>query len=318
MTASIKIHTIICYCLGLVFMAPGCRQSAYDSMRSYVDEIMVINTHSHQAKAWMERYNCFDAGLYLHADLISAGMPEYPDSMKKEHDPEAYWDHTEEYLRFNRTTSYYVQFVYNYKVLYGLEQSHLTKADFLDFSAQMNENYQQYDTWLDSVYNKCNIEIIFSDRLWRPFDPNFDPDHFRYVFRFDQLVLEATDAALTHRIDNEQALTLLGKDEVPISDLQSYLDYIDQVLEKVVQNSAVSLKMGLAYHRSLDFRPVHSEDAERVFLQEGFSDTEITLLQDYIVSHIVGRAGEHQIPVQIHTGYLHGNRGILDRGYREH
>jgi len=298
-----------------IFLIVGCEHSAYEGMKNYVDKIKVVNTHSHQGRPWKKRYNCFDSGLYLHADLISSGMPEYTVAMDKEHDPEAYWDHTEKYLRFSRTTSYYTQFVYNYKVLYGLEEPHITKSDFLEFSEQMDQNFRQYDTWLDSVYKKCNIELIFSDRLWQAFDSNFDPDHFRYVFRFDQLVLEATDAALTNDIENEQALDLIERDQFPISDLQSYLDYIDLVLEEVVQNEAVSFKMGLAYHRSLDFKIVNTLDAERVFLQEKFSDQDKTLIQDYIVSYIARKAVDYQIPVQIHTGYLHGNYGVLDGGH---
>ena len=85
-------------------------------MKAYVDEIRVVNTHSHQGKPWKKRYNCFDSGLYLHTDLVSAGMPEYDEEMEQEHDPEAFWEHTEEYLRFSRTTSYYTQFIYNYTV----------------------------------------------------------------------------------------------------------------------------------------------------------------------------------------------------------
>jgi hypothetical protein len=113
MIAPMKNFRIICTCVVFISTCVGCKRSTYDVMKAFVDEIRVINTHSHQAKAWMERYNCFDAGLYLHADLVSAGMPEYPDAMKTEHDPEAYWNHTEEYLRFSRTTSYYTQFIIN-------------------------------------------------------------------------------------------------------------------------------------------------------------------------------------------------------------
>ncbi len=301
--------------LVLLFASNGCKRTEYDRMKSFVDAIPVVNTHSHQGDPWKKRYNCFDSGLYLHADLISTGMTEYSDSMEMLHNPEAYWDHTEKYLRFNRTTSYYTQFSYNYQVLYGLDHPYITKSDFLEYSEQMDQNFKHYDDWLDHVYEKCNIEVIFSDRLWQAFDPDFDPDHFRYVFRFDQLVLEAPAAALQNRVQNVQALDLLEMDNIPITDLQSYIDYIDLVLDKVVQNKAVAFKMGLAYHRSLDFETVDASLAQKVFLQDKFSDTDKTLVQDYMVSHIARKAGEFGIPVQIHTGYLHGNRNILDRGY---
>ena len=138
-------YIIVIVSLVFISLNISCKRSVYDRMKLYVDEIHVVNTHSHQGRPWKEKYNCFDAGLYLHADLITAGMPEYSEAIEKEHDPGAFWDHTEKYLRFSRTTSYYTQFVYNYKMLYGLEQPHLMKADFLDFSAQMTSPYQIYN-----------------------------------------------------------------------------------------------------------------------------------------------------------------------------
>jgi hypothetical protein len=312
-------HPKICKTASLIiFFAiifSSCQRSKEDSIKAYIDGIKVVNTHSHQGDAWMKKYNIFDSGLYLHADLISSGMPEYSDSLKQEHDPESYWEHTEEYLRYSRTTSYYTQFIYNYKELYGLEKPYITKNDFLKFSAEMDKNFKQYDNWIDHVYDKCNIEVIFSDRLWQAFDASFDPEHFRYVFRFDQLVREVSDAARARRIENMPALNLINIEEFPINDLTSYLKYIDVVLAKVIKNGAVSLKMGLAYERSLDFKLVKKADAERVFLQTSLSGSDKLLLQDYVVSHIMKKAADFNIPVQIHTGYLHGNRGILDNGH---
>jgi len=156
---------------------------------------------------------------------------------------------------------------------------------------------------------------MFADRLWQAFDTNFDTDHFRYVFRFDQLVLEGEKAALAQKVTNKEALKLIGRDNFPIPDLRSYLRYIDLVLETIVKHNVVCLKMGLAYHRSLDFNIVKAKEAEKVFKQKSFSDSDVILLQDYIVSYIVKRAVKYDLPVQIHTGYLHGNRGYLDRGH---
>lgn len=305
----------VCIFLMITFIAISCQESTYDEMKSFVDEIKVINTHSHQDMPWKKKYNCFDAGLYLHADLVSSGMPDYNDDMEKEHDAEAFWEHSKDYLRFCRATSYYTQFAYNYQQLYGLEKPDLTKADFLDFSEKMDANFKQYDTWLDSVCSSKNIDKMFADRLWQAYDTDFDTAHFRYVFRFDQLVLESTEVALSHKITNKQALAFIQKDVLKIPDLQSYLDYIDAIVERLVLNDVVSLKLGLAYHRSLDFKPVKQQEVEKIFQSGQISKSDKTLLQDYIVFHIAKKAAEYQLPIQIHTGYLHGNRGYLDRGH---
>jgi predicted TIM-barrel fold metal-dependent hydrolase len=298
-----------------LFFMISCHQSTYDSMKSYIDQIKVIDTHSHQGMPWKKRHNLFDAGMYLHTDLISAGMPEYTLEMKERHDASEYWDHTEAYLRFCRTTSYYTQFIYNYSELYGLEGSVLTKADFLKYSSEMDDKFKNYGDWLDSCFERCNIDYMFADRVWQPFDTNFNQKYFRYVFRIDELVLDVTSSAQEKKITNAGSLKLLSKDELPVPDLQSYLSYIDEIIESLIEHDVVSFKIGLAYHRSIDFAKTEHNLAEQLFLQQTFSDIEKKKLQDFIVSYIVNKSIDYKIPVQIHTGYRHGNRSLLDTGH---
>ena len=300
----------------LIISLFGCSaETNFDNIRSYIDEIKVIDTHSHQGMPWKKKHNLFDAGLYLHADLRSAGMPEYPDSLDTEHNAEKFWEHTEEYLRFCRAGSYYAQFINNYKILYGLEKPHLGKTEFIEYSAIMDERYKHYASWLDSCYKKLNIELMFTDRLWQAFDANVEEPYFGYVCRIDQLILQAHNFAILNRVNDSSALELLQKEEIEISNLQAYLNYVDAVLETIVQNNVLALKIGLAYHRSLDFEKVDYSTAENIFLQSKFSDSDIKILQDFLVFHIVKKAAEYDLPIQIHTGYLHGNYGWLDRGH---
>jgi hypothetical protein len=287
-------------------------------MKAYIDQIKVIDTHSHQGMPWKKKHNLFDAGMYLHTDLISAGMPEYSEEIQERHDPAEYWDHTKDYLRFCRTTSYYTQFIYNYNELYGLEGSELTRSDFLEYSTQMDNrfaNHSAYTSWLDSCFAKCNIDYMFADRVWQPFNTDFNQKYFGYVFRIDELVLDVTRTAVSNKIINEGALQLLGKEEILINDLQSYLSYIDEIVGTVIAHDVVSFKIGLAYHRSIDFNVTEYELAEQLFLQETFTDQEKKRLQDYIVSYIIRKSVEFKIPVQIHTGYRHGNSSWLDTGH---
>jgi len=298
----------------ILVSAAGCQQNTYDGMRTYIDEIKVIDTHEHQGLPWKHQHNCFDMGLYLHADLISAGMEEYPDSMEQIHDSEAYWEHTEPYLRFCRGTSYYAQFINNYKQLYGFKGDELTREDFLWLSDQTDLNFRNYPRWLDSVCRKSNIQLMLTDQVWAPFNPNTGSDYFRYVFRIDQLVLDAALSARQQQILNIAALELLGREAYKITGLDSYIAYVDDVLEKVVQNNVVCLKVGLAYHRYLDFSEVETETAERIFNSRDLSDKETKLLQDYVFNHIMDRAVAYGLPIQIHTGYRHGNSSMLDTG----
>ncbi len=93
------------------------------------------------------------------------------------------------------------------------------------------------------------------------------------------------------------------------------LDTLTGCWRKWFRTGAVAFKMGLAYHRSLDFKKIENADAERVFLKDNLLKKTGLLLQDFLVFYIAEKAGEYGMPVQIHTGYLHGNRNILDRGH---
>ena len=50
----------------LLFMI-GCQQSTYDSMKTYIDQIKVIDTHSHQGMPWKKK----GGGGRLSSDEIS-------------------------------------------------------------------------------------------------------------------------------------------------------------------------------------------------------------------------------------------------------
>ncbi len=190
----------------------------------------------------------------------------------------------------------------------------MTREDFLKLSEQTDRNFQNYPQWLDSVCRKCNIQLMLTDQVWAPFNPNTGSDYFRYVFRIDQLVLDVARSARQQQIVNAAALELLGREAMEITGLNSYIAYVDDVLEKVVENNAVCLKVGLAYHRYLDFSKVESGTAERIFNSRERSDKETKLLQDYVFNHIMDRAIEYGLTVQIHTGYRHGNSSMLDTG----
>jgi hypothetical protein len=241
-------------------------------------------------------------------------MTEYSDSMEQRHDPVEFWEHTAPYLRYCRATSYYAQFINNYKILHGLEAEELTREDFLEFSARTDQNFQNYGEWLESVCSKCNIEVMLCDGAWNPFNHRMQSDRFRYVFRIDQLVLDVVDASSSHLINNEWALEFLDKEKIVIGGLPDYLQYVDKVMERVIERDAVAIKVGLAYHRTIEFGEPGSVTAGKVFDKDKLMEGDAKLLQDYVFNHIINRAVKEGLPVQIHTGYLHGNRNWLERG----
>ena len=230
-----------------VLIAGACNQTTTEPqkrIRQHIDQIKIIDTHEHQGYPWKKKHNCFDIGMYMNADLVSAGMPEISDSMDQVHDVNAYWDHISPYLRFVRGTSYYIQFIKNLQVMYNLKSDELTKEEYLRISAEIDSNYRNYTPWLNDGLTKLNIDYMLVDRVWNSFNPDMEHEKFGYVFRFDDLVLDAVHYAKTNKITNDSILSLLNKTEITIKNLTDYIRFIDMVFDALKKNNVVALKTG--------------------------------------------------------------------------
>ncbi len=76
----------------------------------------------------------------------------------------------------------------------------------------------------------------------------------------------------------------------------------------------MALKTTLAYSRPLDFAVVSEREAQADFelaMQEPQAAPP-RRLSDHMFHHALALASEHGLPVQVHTGALAGNRGMID------
>ncbi len=285
-----------------------------NNIRQHIDQIKIIDTHEHHGYPWMKKHNAFDIGMYMYADLISSGMPEFSDSMIQDHNVYSYWERVNPYLRYVRGTSYHKQFIKNLQVMYNLKSDDLTKAEYLRISAEIDSNYKNYTPWLNAGLENLNIDFMLVDKVWNPFDPIMEHEKFGYVFRFDELVLDALKVSKTNKITNDSILSLLKKHDISIKNLTDYLQFIDDIFKAIKANRVVALKMGLAYHRNLSFDNIDFKDAEAIFALKEKKKDQIKQLQDFLVNYIVKKAGDNTLTIQIHTGYLHGNNGNITNG----
>jgi predicted TIM-barrel fold metal-dependent hydrolase len=99
-------------------------------------------------------------------------------------------------------------------------------------------------------------------------------------------------------------------------------------LEKAIEGGVVGIKIGVAYLRSLKFEKATRADAERVFNRifgfpyprhdwddwealAGPAGDEAKPLQDFVLHHVLHRASDRGLPVQIHTGFQEGNGNVI-------
>ena len=91
-----------------------------------------------------------------------------------------------------------------------------------------------------------------------------------------------------------------------ITGLNHWLEIINWWFDKYA-DSAVGVKIGIAYFRRLDFNKTAVETANPLFSKkiEGkkLSETEEKTLQDYLFWYVVDLATKNNLPVKFHTGF---------------
>lgn len=101
--------------------------------------------------------------------------------------------------------------------------------------------------------------------------------------------------------------------------LEHLKDALEKYLYQAFENGAIAVKTGLAYYRNIHFDKVTFSEAERSFntmrsaangyhLGRCHSDP---VLENYMMHYALSLIQEIKLPLQVHTGQLGGNEGML-------
>jgi uncharacterized protein len=254
---------------------------------------------------------------YFASDLFSAGAPAYFDLQKNKFNADSLWDRFGKFYNYSRATSYHEQFMNTLRILYGYDKPYLVKDDVQSLYKRMVANrYRNYNQWFDEVYKKARFKTILNDQYWNHFNTKIDTAHFKLVCNISSLVLLVNEAAENKKITSEKnLLRLFDREVINTANLDEYIKVVDSVINIFKRNGAVCLKNVLAYSRSVEFDDIDYSTANIIFNKPGTRDRlENKHLQDFIFHHIIQQSIKLRLPIQIHTGYLAGNRGWLDNG----
>jgi len=323
---NLRVFKTLKYCLfiilGFIYACQGTsnRESLYESILEYSNEIQVVNTHEHQhepAEYEIDTPNFFHLlhSTYLMQDLISAGgnrlEMEEIDSIPLDDQ----WEIFGGLLDFSRSTSYYAHFVQGFQKLYDFDELYFTGSNVKDLSAQIVSNYSDFDSWYSEAFKQAGFEIMFNDQYWKPFNVDIDTRYFALVFHINAIVYDICKrpepgAKVVWTYD------YANKDGFEINSLRDYLNYCEFLFQKNLDRNAVCIKNSMAYGRSLDYNEVSFEEAERLYEipSSRLTDQERKKLEDFMFHWIIEKSIEHNLPIQIHTGYLAGDGNYLENG----
>ncbi len=298
--------------------------TTFELLKSYINTIKVVNTHEHQRQFSQyegQAYNFYTllAHSYLQADLISAGAPRFKPEIINRGDLDTLWDAYGPFLDFSRNTSYYSHFLSGFWILYGYDESCFTKEGIQSLSEKIAENYGHREEWYQEAFQTAGFEIMFVDQYWDAYNTELDNRYFALVFNINPLVSAISNRPrLTEKEapERQNIYKLAEKKGSPIQSLEDYLLFADHLFQKFKDRNVVCLKNSQAYGRSLEYEHVSFQDAKILFDRRHppLFDDEKKALEDFMFHWIIEKSIELDLPIQIHTGYLAGNRNVLENG----
>ena len=302
----------------IVLLLTGCQKTEYDRIKNYLETIEIVDTHEHlQIPADSNSFCIFNTVSYFTSDIYSSGAPSFSDLQKNKFNADSLWNKFGKYYNYSRATSYHEQFMNTLRILYSYDKPYLEKDDVQDLYNRMIANrYRNYGQWFDEVYKKTHFKTMLNDQYWNHFNTKIDTLHFKLVCNISSCVLLVNEAAENKKITSDKnLLQLMNREVINTENLDDYVNMVDSVINIFIRNGAVCLKNVLAYSRSIDFEDIDYSTANRIF-NKSVAPTaqEKKQLQDFIFHHIIQQSIKLNLPIQIHTGYLAGNRGWLDNG----
>jgi len=183
-------------------------------------------------------------------------------------------------------------------------------------------------SYRDTIRKRANVRWLIKDAVNIPEETSakaYPTDFIRFNYRDDALLAVRSRADIVEREERWSR---------PINSVCDLVEGLNESITSCLATGKVtSLKIGLPYQRSLEFAEPTLHDAEMAFCRLMSVRTGTTLdagpgnggvrhmsrmgaeelrpLQDYLVHQYVRRAEAENLGVQVHTGYLAGNSGVL-------
>ncbi|MBH07238.1 MAG: hypothetical protein CMJ20_13080 [Phycisphaeraceae bacterium] len=280
-------------------------------LQDFINNTLVIDTHEHlrTEHQWVEQgpldvlQDLF--ANYTKADLISGGAsPKAARRLDDGHDPDIKnrWNGIAQAWENIRHTGYGQSVQVLAQNVYGIEE---ITPDALHAAQPVLESLRCNGQRLHLLHDVAKIDHVQIDDKMRTCHPDESgPDFFLSDISWVGFVSKGVDWD-----------ELEGETGICVKDLRSLRSAMEQVFARHAQR-AIAVKTQHAYNRTLRWRPVCDEDADRalneVLTNPGNVDQNGRLcLGDWCLAQAAQLAGEYHLPLKIHTGYYAGNNSMI-------
>ncbi|MHB1459244.1 MAG: amidohydrolase family protein [Armatimonadota bacterium] len=275
--------------------------SLYKRIRIELDKIPMVDMHEHLWPPHMlaER-KLIDAtyllSTYAGIDLMTAGMPGNDmaeiRNIESKWSPERRWEAVKPWYKKTWNTAFCEPVRIAVRDIYGVDD--ITDETFAYITEKMRAAPK--DTWIRTMFDKAGIGIAMLDNT-----------HGSPVFprtRYPDIFVDDMHDFFTY-VDKGRVDMLSNESKISVNNLSDFLHIIDWYFDKFA-DEANAFKIIRAYHRTLDVDNVPRSDADKLYARflkgETLAPNEIKAVEDFLIRYSIRAAGQHNLPVKIHTG----------------
>ena len=300
----------------------GRSSPVYRRIKAAVDEIRLIDTHEHLVSEtlWLTHEVDFFYWFshYSSSDLVSSGMKKEDLSFVRDaqNTPRERWSRMAAYWPFVKYTGYGQALRIAARDIYGVPD--IAESTWSELSERISAS-QKPGFYEQLLRKHAGIDLVILDQIredpyWSPesaVDNDPHPGYFVRVKRLDKFVT----------FDKGDIPEYEEQFGVKIETFDDMLAALKAAFAQVEAEGYVGLKSGLAYSRILRYEDTSREEAERAFGKIMAGETSFEQCRpyrDFMMHRIVKRAGELDLPFQIHTGLQEGNGNIITNSNPTH
>jgi hypothetical protein len=288
-----------------------------DRIRGAVDSIWLIDTHEHLITEDERIARAADIDFtylfshYAKEDLISAGNAKglIDAAFGNTFDLQDRWHLFKPFFDASRNTGYNRTALIAARDIYGI--SDIDSASFEALSNKLRQASKP-GLYFHILKQKSRIELSIQDLGHRQFDPSF----YRHVERFDNFI---------HVTSGNEIRQIGQQYDLNIESLEDYLSCLRKAFEQGIAYGMVGVKSGLAYQRILRYDNISYDRARIVFDRlssragaVNLNSEETKAFQDFMMHRLLDLVGEHDLPMQIHTGLQAGNGNLITNSRPTH
>ncbi len=295
--------------------------TALEELLETIAQIRLIDTHEHIGDRGLgaEEHVSYNldtlyASPYIANRLVSAGVDSAVFA-NREKEPEAFRRAVVDNLDLVRATCQHHNMARALLDLYDFDEEQLNLETWDALDERVRKAYEGgYRRWCAEVFERANIELALKNThmpYYTTFLPGLPPEERNLEEKLFGS-LPAFDWALFGYEREKDRTNILSVTQEALGlfpeTFDQYLQLVEEFVAAAKRYGAVGLKCTAAYFRSLDFDIAAEDDARAAYHSkpDELSQKHAKAFQDFIMQYIVRLAGEHDLPIHVHTGAIFG------------